>query len=225
MRKFIKCNDDNPSTWKKENHILKRNPPSNLDETHIHQCPTLVKIGRGTFWAGLVYHLYHLSHQTNLLLNWKKPPNLQSPTGFLQINAIHGSPEADKNLGEKVVQHKIRFTDFNQMTWNDWSNVVKTMPWTYHPFSWEWEVYTTYNFMVMTGGWFITVLPTLTDIKLWFIPFIPPINLWDNYGHNLWHCFTQIIPFWGSVLEVAHMGIRWNKNQQILGWFFEFIPY
>jgi hypothetical protein len=45
MRKFIKCNDDNPSTWKKENHILKRNPPSNLDETHIHQCPVLVKIG------------------------------------------------------------------------------------------------------------------------------------------------------------------------------------
>ena len=45
MRKFIKCNDDNPSTWKKENHILKRNPPSNLDETHIHQCPLLVKIG------------------------------------------------------------------------------------------------------------------------------------------------------------------------------------
>ena len=71
--------------------------------------------------------------------------------------------------------------------------------------------------MVMTGGWFITVLPTLTDIKLWFIPFIPPIYLWDNYGHNLWHCFTQIIPFWGRVLEVAHMGIRWNKNQQILG--------
>ena len=30
---------------KKENHILKRNPPSNLDETHIHQCPLLVKIG------------------------------------------------------------------------------------------------------------------------------------------------------------------------------------
>ena len=49
------------------------------------------------------------------------------------------------------------------------------------------HVYTTYTLMVMTGGRLITFLPTLMDIKLWFIPSIPHIFMGKLWGYDWLH--------------------------------------